>query len=101
MPVFRDFSENGELLQERFETLNAENFERYVKVNGIEIAKGYLDALEDFMKLLDHCSDKPREEGNGKITLLPRSEADLRRQLLKLQNQTVDISNLLKQTIGK
>lgn len=47
MPIFNDYSPDGKLLQSREEPLTAENFDRYVKENGHEMAKGYLDALED------------------------------------------------------
>ncbi|MBO9565735.1 MAG: hypothetical protein J7621_23365 [Niastella sp.] len=52
MPVFNDFSENGDLLQTREEPLNAGNLERYIKEYGIEKAKIYLDAVKDFNKQL-------------------------------------------------
>lgn len=47
MPIFKDFAENGELLQIRFEELNDDNFLRYIKVNGIQQAAGYLEGLND------------------------------------------------------
>lgn len=47
MPIFEDYSQNGELLQVRYETLNDDNFIRYLKVNGMEQTQGYLYALEN------------------------------------------------------
>ena len=50
MPVFKDFGENGELLSECSEPLNKNNLERYIKENGVEKARGYLDALDDIQE---------------------------------------------------
>lgn len=47
MPDFEDYSKHGELLQVRYELLNADNFARYIKVEGREKAESYIDALGD------------------------------------------------------
>lgn len=47
MPVFKYFDENGKLITERRETLNASNIDRYIAEHGAEKAAVYLEAVQD------------------------------------------------------
>ncbi|SFT08785.1 hypothetical protein SAMN04487890_11059 [Mucilaginibacter polytrichastri] len=49
MPIFRDYSENGNLIGERAEPLSSKNFERYVQEGGKLRTLGYLEALADIV----------------------------------------------------
>lgn len=53
MPNFEDYSKDGELLQVRYELLNADNFARYIKAEGREKTEGYIDALNDMAEEID------------------------------------------------
>jgi hypothetical protein len=47
MPIFKDYGEKGELLQEQYEGLNTDNLPKYADQNSIDRVRGYVDCLED------------------------------------------------------
>lgn len=53
MPEFKDYAENGELLQTRHEPINLQNFERYISENSLDKAMGYVEALQDITKQIE------------------------------------------------
>lgn len=69
MPVFKDFSENGELLQVREEPLNEVNLPRYIKVNSLQKAEGYIEAVENIIEAIEPCfiKDKSEYEKHGTV----------------------------------
>ena len=105
MPIFKDFSENGELLQTRDEPLNAENFDRYVKENGTERAQGYLDALLDLTKQIDKCYINFTVPGDttglDRYTIIPNSHVVFQRKILLLQEQKTEFLMLANSTLTK
>lgn len=82
MPVFKDFAENGDLLQSRDEPLNAENFSRYVQENGVEKAQGYLEALNDITAQMEQYFTRPFGDG-----YLPNSPSIIKKETLKLYDE--------------
>lgn len=59
MPVFKYFDENGKLITERRETLNASNIERFIARHGKEKVAVYLEALYDVYQDMDDVTTKP------------------------------------------
>ena len=95
MPIFKDFGENGELLQTRDEPLSPENFDRYQKENSIDRVQGYLDAIADITKQIDKCYIKytvPADiTGLEKYTLIPNSEIVFQRKVLLVNEQAQSV----------
>jgi hypothetical protein len=81
MPIFKDFSENGELLQTRDEPLNTDNLKRYIKENGIEKAQGYFEALQDMIKQFENCIIKERYDTPAGESLLYYSPVIIKKNI--------------------
>jgi hypothetical protein len=90
MPVFKDYSENAELLQIRDEPLNEKNLARYKKVEGEGKAQGYIEGLEDFVNQLYACLEEegPFHKEFGQLVIV-KSAARVRKgmnDLIKKKN---------------
>ena len=79
MPLFKDYSETGELLQVREEPLNEANFDRYVKVNGTLAGYGYLKGLEISINAIEYCLN--HQKGDNYI---PRSSYQCAKEVYQL-----------------
>ena len=100
MPIFKDFAENGELLQSRHESLNSANIERYIKQYGVERVKGYLDALIDLCGMIGECTSKFEDRPNEIIEVhLP--ENVLREKVQDLYLDVQDSITLVEETVEK
>jgi hypothetical protein len=97
MPIFKDFSKNGELLQIREEPLSEVNLPRYIKTEGIEKAKGYIECLEDFTKQLAECFDT-----EGKYGGVYRSNSyQVGRQAMTIYEERLEFLNIAKEILKK
>lgn len=101
MPIFKDFSENGKLLDSRHEILNVSNIERYIKEHGIERAKGYIDALIDISSPVNDCANEKQTQPGGDITEVPRSEEDMRERIQELYFSFGDTITLVESAVEK
>jgi len=58
MPIFKDFAENGEFLQIRFEQLDTVILRRYIKVAGLAATFEYLDGISDIIGSVEASFEK-------------------------------------------
>lgn len=102
MPIFEDYSKNGELLQLRDEPLTEINFTRYAKVEGKEKAEGYLEGLDDFLHEIGPLCSRDKEyythDIYGRLGTLNRPYA-IGKEVSKLHANEVHFLSFAKQLL--
>ncbi|HQW94261.1 MAG TPA: hypothetical protein PLU58_00580 [Saprospiraceae bacterium] len=91
MPIFKDFAENGELLQIRQEPLNNVNLNRYIRVHGIESAFGYIDALSHTTETLDNILWVQFNNGS-----YPNPQAQIKYDVVKVNDKNTAFIEFMK-----
>ncbi|MFT3909731.1 MAG: hypothetical protein QM737_09930 [Ferruginibacter sp.] len=94
MPVFNDFSENGELLGTNQQILSEKNFERYLKQFGKERAEGYLDALIDITNQVEgfltrRIGENDFTNTSARISALTKNMLEEKLNLLQIGNRFI------------
>ncbi|MBE7172473.1 MAG: hypothetical protein INR73_17945 [Williamsia sp.] len=94
MPEFNDYDKEGKPISTRIEILSAQNQERYRAEYGDERAKGYTDALKDFLTEVELILFKPRKPGQSPYTA--NSDYAVRRDLKKYRDEKSVLFDTLK-----
>lgn len=92
MPIFEDYSKNGELLQVRVEPLNEANFARYVRVEGKEKASGYLDGFEKILLRVQGCVECQLDD----LSWIDNSPHAARKKSKKLYDELLELIKFAK-----
>lgn len=95
MPVLKNFSENGEFLGTKQESLNAENLSNYISEHGTQRLQGYSDALTDIQKHLGEILFYEWEDGKSKLN----PPIDVRKELKDFFLEQKELSILISQLL--
>lgn len=93
MPEFNDYDKEGKPISTRIESLSTGNQERYRAEYGAERAKGYEDALKDFLTEIEVILYKPRTPG---LPYTANSDYAVRRDLKKYRDEKSLLLDTLK-----